>query len=129
VTTVLWDTSVVISPPHATGDDSQVAVSIVSLMELGSGIDAARDSDTRAARLALYSQVVARFRPLPLDGEVAAAYLTVDAAVRDRGRQPRSRFADLQIAATALAHGLPLVTRNPTDFAGLDALVPIHIPT
>jgi predicted nucleic acid-binding protein len=29
------------------------------------------------------------------------------------------------IAATAAAHGLPLFTRNPDDFRGLDAAVTI----
>jgi predicted nucleic acid-binding protein len=35
------------------------------------------------------------------------------------GRQPRRRFADLLIASIAVAEGLPLLTRNPDDFAGL----------
>src|SRR5258706_11623790 len=33
-----------------------------------------------------------------------------------RVRDPNCRFADAQIAATALAHGLTLVTRNVRDF-------------
>ena len=32
---------------------------------------------------------------------------------------------DLLIAATAAASGLPLYTRNPDDFAGLEGLVEI----
>ena len=39
------------------------------------------------------------------------------------GRTSRTRFADLLIAATAAAHGLPLYTRNPGDFIGLDEIV------
>jgi len=34
-------------------------------------------------------------------------------------------LADLLIAATALAAGLPLYTRNPDDFAGVQKLVEI----
>jgi hypothetical protein len=128
VRTVLWDTSVVISPPDRDTNEVQAAVSVVTIMELGSGVNAARDAATRAVRLALYSQILATFRPLPLDTEVAAAYLAIDAAVRDHGRQPRGRIADLQIAATALAHGLPLVTRNPDDFTGLDSLLTVDTP-
>lgn len=41
------------------------------------------------------------------------------------GRQPRARALDLLIAATALAHGARLYTRNPGDLAGLDGLVEI----
>lgn len=39
------------------------------------------------------------------------------------GPQPRRRFAELLIAAVAVAEGLPLLTRNPQDFAGLEDLV------
>ncbi len=41
------------------------------------------------------------------------------------GRSHRSRVADLLIAAVAHADGRPLYTRNPGDFAGLDALVAV----
>jgi predicted nucleic acid-binding protein len=37
----------------------------------------------------------------------------------------RRRFADLLIAAVALANALPLVTRNATDFAGLNSLIDV----
>jgi hypothetical protein len=39
------------------------------------------------------------------------------------GRKPRSRFADLLIAATAHASRLDLYTRNGEDFTGLEGLV------
>ena len=39
------------------------------------------------------------------------------------GRKPRSRFADLLIAATAHANGLDLYSRNPDDFQGLADLI------
>ena len=44
------------------------------------------------------------------------------AAVAAAGRSPR-RVADLQIAAVAIAHDLPLLTRNPDDVAALDGLL------
>lgn len=49
----------------------------------------------------------------------------VYAAVRQAGRRPRGRFADLLIAAVALAEGLSLLTRNPVDFVGLESLVDV----
>lgn len=49
----------------------------------------------------------------------------VPAAVIAAGRQPRRRAVDLIIAATALAAGLPLYTRNPNDFRGLEDIVHI----
>ena len=45
------------------------------------------------------------------------------AATRVAGRTGRTRLADLLIAATAAAHGLPPHTRNPGDFTGLDGIV------
>ena len=45
------------------------------------------------------------------------------AAVVSAGRKPRSRFADLLIAATAHANGLDLYSRNPDDFQGLADLI------
>ncbi len=41
------------------------------------------------------------------------------------GRRPRSRFADLLIAASAHANGLTLYTRNVDEFRGLGELVTI----
>jgi predicted nucleic acid-binding protein len=41
------------------------------------------------------------------------------------GGKPRSRLADLLIAAVALAEAMPLLTRNPADFTGLDGLVDV----
>jgi len=50
----------------------------------------------------------------------------VYAAVTATGRKARGRRAiDLLIAATALATGLPLYTRNPDDFAGLSGMIEI----
>ncbi len=44
-------------------------------------------------------------------------YARVFAAVRAAGQSSRARFADLLIASTAVANGLALYTRNPSDFA------------
>ena len=38
----------------------------------------------------------------------------------------RSRVADLLVAAVAHANKLPLYTRNPADFAGLEGLIAVE---
>lgn len=48
--------------------------------------------------------------------------------VIDLGRRRGRRALDLLIAATALAAGLPLYTRNADDFVGLDGLLEIVVP-
>jgi len=65
---------------------------------------------------------------LPAELAVAAvaarAYGRLYAEVASGGRKTRRRRAiDLLIAATALAADLPLLTRNASDFEGLDRLI------
>ena len=63
--------------------------------------------------------------PVPVDGDCARAYGRIYAAVVAAGRQPRPRAADLLIAATALAAGMPLYTRNAGDFSGLEQILTV----
>jgi hypothetical protein len=61
-----------------------------------------------------------------VDASVARAYGRVYAAVvASDGKARRRRAVDLLIAATALAAGLPLYTRNADDFTGLSDLLRI----
>lgn len=124
----LLDTSVVID--HDLVDHEHLpdesAISAVTLAELAAGPHATSDEDERARRQDRLQWVAATWDPLPFDGESARAYGRVFAAVKVSGRSARSRFADLQVAATAAANGLPLYTRNPGDFAGLEAIVEVE---
>jgi predicted nucleic acid-binding protein len=43
--------------------------------------------------------------------------------VLSAGRDPRPRRMDLMIAAIASSRDLPLYTRNPSDFKGLEGLL------
>ena len=63
--------------------------------------------------------------PIPFDGDCARAYGRISAAVLTAERHPRQRAVDLLIAATALASGLPLYTRNASDFHGLEQIVKV----
>ena len=121
----LLDTSVVIDhdivDPASLPDESAIAA--VTLAELAAGPHATGDGGERARRQDRLQWAVATWEPLPLDAEVARACGRVFAATRAAGRSGRTRLADLLIAATAAAHGLPLYTRNPGDFIGLDGIV------
>ncbi|HEY2296490.1 MAG TPA: type II toxin-antitoxin system VapC family toxin [Jatrophihabitans sp.] len=123
----LLDTSVVIDLDHIPADalPIQVAVSAVTMAELAAGPSAATDEIERARRQDRLQRAEAAFDPLPVDTEAARAYGRVYAAVRAHGRNTRRRFADLLIAAVALANALPVVTRNRADFAGLDELIEV----
>jgi predicted nucleic acid-binding protein len=123
----LLDTSVIVDLDRL--DDSrlpeEVAISTVTLAELSAGPSATTDGSERARRQDRLQQAEATFDPLPFDIRSARAYGRVHAAVVEQGRQPRRRFADLLIAATALAEDLPLVTRNGKNFQGLEDLITI----
>ena len=98
----------------------EIAVSAVTMAELAAGPHATKDPDERARRQDRLQRAEATFEPLPVDAAVARAYGRVYAAVASAGRKARGRRAfDLLIAATALASGLPLFTRNPDDFSEL----------
>ncbi|MGH3066075.1 MAG: type II toxin-antitoxin system VapC family toxin [Gaiellaceae bacterium] len=130
----LLDTSAVIDLEQIDVDalPAEVAVAAVTLAELAAGPHATADADERARRQERLQRVEASFDPLPVDASVARAYGRVFAAALSSGRSPRGRRAfDMLIAATAVAAALPLYTRNPADFAGLEGLVevvPIELP-
>lgn len=104
----------------------EVAVSSVTMAELAAGPHATGDPDERARRQDRLQRAEAAFDPLPFDVEAARAYGRIYAAVVATGRKARGpRAVDLLIAATACASGLPLYTRNPDDFRGLDDLLEV----
>ena len=121
----LLDTSVLISLEDVSVEDlpQELAVSAVTMAGLAAGPAATLDAAERARRQDRLQRAEATFDPLPFGIEAARAYGRVYAAVVDVGRQPRRRFADLLIASVAVSEGLPLVTRNAADFAGLTDLL------
>lgn len=122
------DTSVVINLERLEPDElpAEIAVSAVTLAELSAGPHATADPGERARRQERLQRLEATFEPMPVDGAVARAYGRVHAAVVVRGRKAHGRRAlDLLIAATALAAGVPLYTRNPNDFDELEGLLEI----
>lgn len=141
----LLDTNILILRRWVDPDDlpDEMAISAITLAELSAGPHQVRpDSEQteyhehaeRARRLDVLQRAENEFDPIPFDAEAARAYGRVAAAVIATGRRPRRRTADLMIASTAIAVGLPLFTTNPGDFAGLDDLLQVipvtrpHIP-
>jgi predicted nucleic acid-binding protein len=124
----LIDTSVVIDLNVLDSEDlpEELAISAITLTELAAGPHATSDPIERARRQDRLQRTEATFEALPVDAHVARAYGRVYAAVAAAGRKARGRRAtDLFIAATAIAANLPLYTRNPTDFSGLDDLLAV----
>jgi len=112
----------------------EMAISAITLAELSAGPHEVRPNSEqdlydehaeRARRLEVLQRVENEFDTVPFDAEAARIFGRVTAAVVAAGRKPRRRIADLMIASTAIAEGLPLFTTNPDDFAGLGRLVRI----
>jgi predicted nucleic acid-binding protein len=126
----LLDTSVIIDmemldPSQLPGE---VAVSALTMAELAAGPHATSDPEERGRRQDRLQRAEAAFDPLPFDTDAARAYGRVFSAVMATRRKARgARAVDLLIAATALAAGLPLYTRNGDDFLALDDLVEVVV--
>jgi predicted nucleic acid-binding protein len=104
----------------------ELAVSAITLAELAAGPHASADSEERARRQDLLQRAEATFDPLPFDTAAARAYGRVYSVVAAAGRKARGRRAvDLLSAATALAIGLPLYTRNVADFEALAGTIEV----
>ena len=124
----LIDTSVVIDLEQLDSEDLpvEVAISCLTLAELAAGPHATEEPEERARRQDRLQRTEAAFDPLPFDAEAARSYGRIYAAITVAGRKARGpRAADLLIAATAHASSLPLYTRNPDDFRGLEDLLDI----
>jgi len=124
----LLDTSVLIDhhaiDPAKLPDESAIAA--ITMAELTAGPHATQDDAERARRQDRLLWAASSWDPLPFDAAAARAYGLVFAATRRAGRSGRTRVADLLIASTAIANGLPVFTRNPADLAGLEDLLQVH---
>jgi predicted nucleic acid-binding protein len=122
----LLDTSVLVAPRISAFLPTDTSIATLSLAELAAGPRAATDAAERGRRQEHLQLVEAMYDPLPFDTACARAYGRVYGAVAATGRKARGRRAvDLLIAATALAHDLPLYTRNAGDLQGLDQILEI----
>lgn len=132
----LLDTNILILRRWVNGAElpDEMAISAVTLAELSAGPHEVRSNDEqsayderaeRARRMSILQRAEADFDPIPFDAEAARIYGQVSAASIAIGRKPRARVADLMIASTAIAEGLPLFTSNPDDFRGLDHLLTV----
>ena len=124
----LLDTSVVIDLDRipASALPAEVAISTITLAELTAGPHASGGPDERSRRQDRLQRTEATFNPVPFGADAARAFGRVFSAAMTAGRKPRGeRAVDLMIAATAVAEGLPLYTRNPDDFRSLEDLVAI----
>jgi predicted nucleic acid-binding protein len=101
----------------------ELAVSPVTVAELRVGVLATTDLDIRARRLATLESL-ADIEVLVIDEAVAASWalLRVHLATAER----RLNVNDLWIAATALAHGIPVVSQDE-DFGPVEGVAGLEV--
>lgn len=100
-----------------------IQVSVITIGELRLGVLAAHDGQTRAQRLATLSHAEA-LSPLPVDDRVAQVWAALRISLRDSGL--RMPLNDSWIAATAIAHKLPIVARD-SDYDGVPGLTVVRV--
>jgi predicted nucleic acid-binding protein len=124
----LLDTSVFIAREgrelDTTSIPDEVAVSVVTYAELRAGVLAATDVDVRSRRLSTL-QAVANLEPLPIDSAVADEWARLRLLLAQARR--RVNVNDTWIAATALAHGVPVISQDRdyetlADLSGLEVI-------
>lgn len=96
--------------------EEEVYLSVLTLGEMRKGIDKLKASAKKRTLAAWFEQVVlsAQDRILPIDHETAIIWGEVTARCEKQGQKIPS--VDGLVAATALRHGLHLMTRNVADF-------------
>lgn len=93
-----------------------IHISVVTLEELTFGV--ARASPGARSRLVRWLDALLEARPTVLDVTAAIARASGELRAAREARGRRVAQADMLIAATALAQGLTLATRNGRDFEG-----------
>ena len=97
------------------------AVSAITVGELRLGVLRATNPVIASIRLTTY-EVALQFDPLPINEQVCETWAAMVAALRAAGR--RMPLNDSWIAATALAHGVPVATQDADydDVPGLSVI-------
>jgi predicted nucleic acid-binding protein len=122
---LVLDTSVFIArearrPLSDLPDDAELAISVVTLAELRTGVLTASD-EARRTRLATYD-AASTFGALPIDRAVADRFADLAHAAITAGRKPRVQ--DLWIAATAAVHQAAVATQDGDydDLPGIEVV-------
>ena len=103
--------------------DYEWGVSAVTLGELRLGVLQAQNPEAASRRLSTY-QLAQRFEALAMDEAASDAWAHLISRLRAAGRQ--DPVNDSWIAATAIAHGVPIVTQD-SDYDAMPDVEVIRI--
>jgi tRNA(fMet)-specific endonuclease VapC len=126
---ILIDTSVLIEaersglPIDRRFDAETATISVVTASELLHGVHRASRERVRARRAAFVEGVLAALDPLPVTIAVARAHARIWADLERGGKMIGAH--DIWIAATAVSHGMDVVTSNVAEFKRVPGLTVI----
>ncbi len=124
---VLIDTDLLVDVEHGVGTpeverllgEEERAISVITVSELLHGVHRATGA-RRARRSALVEHLLSGLPAIPITSQVARVHAGVWAELAERGDVIGAH--DLWIAATAIAHGLAVATRNAAEFSRVPGL-------
>jgi tRNA(fMet)-specific endonuclease VapC len=123
---LLIDTDLLVNSERGTGDEvatilgaEDVAISVITMSELLHGV-ARASGGVRARRAAFVEHLLAALYAIPITEPVAWVHAQIWADMAAAGVVVGAH--DLWIAATAVAHGLGVATRNAREFERVPGL-------
>jgi tRNA(fMet)-specific endonuclease VapC len=129
--TVLIDTSVLVDVERSgealderVGEEER-AISVITLSELLHGVQRADSEARRMRRQAFVETLMAMIEPVHITSPIARVHAEIWARLEERGSVIGAH--DLWIAATAIAHDMPLVTANRREFERVAGLTVIAL--
>lgn len=127
---IIIDTNVLIDAEQGRIDLSKIPlmeahdgafISVITIAELLAGVHMAKDADERIKRSAFVQHMISKIPSLNFDHSVASAYSELYTYFL-KSRKSAPSIHDLQIAATAIAHGYTVLTSNKADFNKIPGL-------
>lgn len=129
------DTNVFIDAENARFDLASLAlftdygdafIAAVTVSELLTGVHLAKTADIRIKRSAFVEGIIGKVPVLDFNEDVARAYAEVYSHFIKPRSKKEANVHDLQIAATAIAYGYPVLTSNTSDFKKIPGLQLVH---
>jgi tRNA(fMet)-specific endonuclease VapC len=105
--------------------EQERAISVITVSQLLHGVLRAQGA-TRVRRQAFVEHLLAGLQAIPITQPVARIHADIWSGLADRGEPIAAH--DLWIAATAIAHGLGIATRNNSHFDRIPGLRVITAP-
>jgi len=98
-------------------------ISVITMSELLAGVHAVKSLDEKLKRSAFVESVLSGISTLMINNEVARTYAELWAYTLKSRSSLKRNSHDLQIAATAITYGYPILTSNKKDFQKIPGVV------